>query len=377
MLSIALKMLFGDRTKYVTLVLGLAFATLLMNQQGAIFLGLLIRSTGPLQNVHQPDLWVTDPSTRFIAEFRSLADQKLSRVRSVPGVRWAEPLFTAYAVVEVNDGTFQRVQLMGLPRNSLVGRPPQMIEGSLEDIRIPDAVIVEETALQRLAGLKIGDELKLNDKRAVVAGICRAKKGFESNLVFYTTYENAMRFTPVGRKNISYILVKAQEGADLSEVRTSINALGDVAAFTRMEMAWRTIDYIIKETGIGINFGITILLGFVVGLLLSAAVFYQFTIENLRHFAVLKALGARGATLVGMVLLQAMVVGVIGYGIGVGFASLFSILSREANSELDVLFPWQLMLGSFVATIVCIVLASILSMRRVVAVAPARVFAGT
>ena len=35
-----LKMLFGDRTKYLTLVLGLAFATLLMNQQGAIFLGL-------------------------------------------------------------------------------------------------------------------------------------------------------------------------------------------------------------------------------------------------------------------------------------------------------------------------------------------------
>ncbi len=113
-------MLFGDRAKYVTLVLGLAFAALLMNQQGAIFLGLLRQSTGPLQNVHQPDLWVVDPGTEWVAEYRSLSDQKLARVRSTPGVEWAEPFFNAYAVTELSNGSFKRVQILGIPRTTLV-----------------------------------------------------------------------------------------------------------------------------------------------------------------------------------------------------------------------------------------------------------------
>ena len=101
MLRLGLQMLFGDRTKYITLVLSLAFATLLINQQGAIFLGLLNQATGILQNIHQPDLWVTDPSTQWVAEYRALPDRKLDRVRSVAGVRWAEPLFNNWAICEL------------------------------------------------------------------------------------------------------------------------------------------------------------------------------------------------------------------------------------------------------------------------------------
>jgi len=367
-------MLFGDRTKYLTLVLGLAFATMLINQQASIFLGLLIRSTGILQNISQPDLWVTDPSTRFIVEYRALADRKLDRVRSVPGVAWAEPLFTNLGIVELNNGRFQRVQIIGLPRSSLIGRPPEMTKGHIDDLRAPDAVVVEESSREKLDGVQVGEVLKLNDARAIVVGYCRAKKGFDSNAVIYTTYDNALKFTPTGSKAISYILVKVQDPARLEEVRASINAIDGAAAFTRNEFALRTIDYILKDTGIGINFGITIVLGFFVGLLLSAAIFYQFTIENLRNFAVLKAMGTHTRTLAAMVIAQALIVGVIGFGIGLGIAAIFTLMLRNANAELDTLLPWQLVAGSFIAIIVCIVLASLLSLWRVVRVPPGVVF---
>ncbi|MFN5946592.1 MAG: ABC transporter permease [Phycisphaerae bacterium] len=374
MFHIAVRMLFGDRTKYITLVLGLAFAALLMNQQGAIFLGLLRQATGPLQNVTQNDLWVADPDTPWIAEFRALPDQKLARVRSVPGVAWAEPFFNGIAVCELDSGTFKRVQIVGISRSTLAGGPPEMIEGRIEDLWIPDAIVVERKSLERLGGAKVGDVLKINDRRAVIVGVCKARLGFEGNAIIYTTFDNATRFTPVGRERISYILVKVKDGFDKLAVRDAISALGDVQAFTTQEFTDRSKRFIVVATGIGINFAVTILLGLVVGLLLSASIFYQFTVENLRHFAVLKAMGTRTPTLLGMILLQALVVGVIGFGIGVGAAGLFAILSTKAESELQVQFPWQLLVGSFVATLATIMLASLISVRRVITVSPGQVF---
>lgn len=375
MLVIALKMLFGDTGKYLTLILGLAFATLLINQQASFFLGLLVRSTGPLQNVGQPDLWVIDPSTTWSAEYRALEDRALDRVRSVPGVKWAEPFFNSFGNIEMPDGRFQRCQLIGLPRSSLIGRPPEILEGSLDDLRNPDAVMIEDSARVKLNHPKIGDTLKLNDRRAVIVGFCRAKKGFESNAVLYTTFDNAVTFTPTGRERISFILVKAQEGENLPGLAARIDGLGDMVALTSKQFVARSTQWVLRETGIGINFGITIFLGFAVGVALSAAIFYQFTLENLKHFAVLKAMGAGSSRLISMVLVQAMTAGVIGFGIGIGATSVFSlIIQNSTTTELDSILPWQLIVGSGGAMLVCILLACVMSLRKVITVSPARVF---
>jgi putative ABC transport system permease protein len=367
-------MLFGDRAKYLTLVLGLAFAALLMNQQGAIFMGLLNQATGPLQNVTQPDLWVTDPGTKWVAEYRSLSDQKLGRVRSVPGVEWAEPFFNSWAVVELNNGDFKRVQIMGVPRTTLVGRPAIVTRGRIEDLWIPDAIMVDESSAPMLGSPEIGDVLKINDRRALVVGFCKAKRGFESNAIIYTTFDRAQLYTPVGRERISYILVKVKPDASIVGVQNAIRNIPDVDAFTPQEFRSRSIQFIVVATGIGVNFGITIALGFVVGVLLSASVFYQFTLENLRHFAVLRAMGTTTRVLIGMVLIQALVVAVVGYGIGAGVAGAFAIMSQKIESDLATYFPWQLLVGSFFATLFTIGVGSLLSLRRVMRINVGSVF---
>lgn len=363
-----------DRGKYFALVVGLAFATLLLAQQGSIFLGLLKRATGPLQNVAQPDLWVTDAFTRYVLEYRPLADRDLERVRAVPGVAWAEPFFSSRAPVELPDGSFKTAQIIGIDRSTMIGRPPTVTQGRLEDLRAPDAIFVDESSRKRLAGVKIGDTLKLNDRRAIVVGFCQVKLGFESNAVIYTTYDNAIRFTPVGRENIPFILAKAQEGVEPKALAKRISLQTGLGAYTRDEMAGRTIDFILSETGIGINFGITVLLGFVVGLAVVTAIFYQFTLENLRYFAVLKAMGTRSRMLVMMVLLQALVVGLIGFGIGIGLVGAFALTGRRPGAELTPYFPWQMLLLSLVAILICIFMGSVLSLRRVIKLEPAIVF---
>jgi putative ABC transport system permease protein len=374
MLSVALKMLLGDRSKYLSLVLGLAFAVLLITQQGSIFFGLMLRATGPLQNISQADLWVADPYVKWVSETRNLGDEDLQRVRSVPGVAWAEPFFNARAVAELPSGNFRSVNIVGVSRNTMVGRPPEMLEGSLADLRSADAVILEESARAKLEHPVIGTELKLNDRRAVVVGFARAKTGFDSPALIYTTFENAVTYVPLGRKSLSYVLVGLKPGVDLVAVQREIGKLPDLVALTPDEMRWRTVAFIMRETGIGINFGITVFLGFIVGLVVSAAIFYQFTIDNLRNFAVLKAMGARRFTLIGMILLQALVVGCVGFGIGVGGAGIFSLLGRKPGAELAVYFPWQLMIIALFAMILCVSIGSLLSLSRVLRLEPAVVF---
>src|SRR6185295_12547144 len=141
MYRVALKMLFGDRSKYLSLVFGLSFAILLITQQGSIFLGLLLRSTGHLQNV-EPDLWVADKHSQYILEIRPIASAYLQRVRSVPGVAYAEPFFNARVQCELPDGSFKSIAIVGIDRSTMVGHPPEMLAGRLEDLRIPDAVLI-------------------------------------------------------------------------------------------------------------------------------------------------------------------------------------------------------------------------------------------
>lgn len=367
-------MLFGDRAKFLSLVFGLSFAVLLIAQQGSIFLGLLKRATGPLQNTSQADLWITDKETTYIFEYRPLNEKYLLRVRSVAGVAWAEPFFSSRAQAELPGGQFHQVQVIGIDRTTLVGQPPVMLEGRLEDLRAPDAVIIEESSRPKLGNVGIGDTLKLNDRRAVVVGVCRAKLGFESNALLYTSYENAVAFTPTGRDRLSFILAKAKDGEAPAEVARRIEAVTGLGAYPRDEMERRTIRYILTNTGIGINFGITVLLGFIVGLVVVAATFHEFTLENLKYFAVFKAMGTRTRVVIGMVLTQALVVGLISYGIGVGLASIFSLTGRRPGAELAPYFPWPMLAGTLLAMLVCVSLGSLLSLRRVVALEPAVVF---
>ena len=372
--TVALSMLFGDRAKFLSLVVGLAFAVLLIGQQGSFFLGLMRMATGPLQNVAQPDIWVCNPNTQYVFEVRPLNEKSLLQVRSVPGVAWAEPFLSSRVQLEMKDGKFKAVQLVGIDRNTLIGQPWGMLEGTIDDLRAPDAVLVEESSCAKLGKVGIGDTLKLNDRRAVVVGVCRAKLGWESNALVYTTYDNALTFAPQGRDRLPFILVKAKDGEDVEALSKRITATTGLGAFPSRTMAWNTIDYILRETGIGLNFGFTVVLGFIVGLVVVAAIFHQFVLENSRHFAVFKAMGASSLRLVGMVLLQAAVVGGIGFGIGVGFTGAFAISTRAPGSTLAAHFPWQMLLGSLVSLLLCVGLGAVLSLRRVLRLDPATVF---
>jgi putative ABC transport system permease protein len=381
---IALKMLMGDRGKYLGIVMGLTFASLIMTQQPAIFVGLMMRSYSFITDVGLPDIWVMDPKVQFIDDVKPMQDMELYRVRGIEGVEWAMPLYKGLIKARLANGNFQTCNVIGLDDATLIGGPPQMLEGRLEDLRRSDAVIIDKDgALEKLGlpgpdgkpiPLKVGDTLELNDRRAIVVGIAKTTRTFQSQPVVYTTYTRAMMYAPRERKLLSFILVKAKQGANSKAVTERIRRSTDLAAYTQAEFQKLTYDYFMENTGIPINFGISVMLGFIVGAAIAGQTFYSFTMENLRQFGVLKAMGTSNWTLLRMILLQATLVGIIGYGLGVGLTSVFGWAMR--NTILAFKFPWELLVFSGLGVTLICIFAALISIRKVIALEPAVVFKG-
>jgi putative ABC transport system permease protein len=172
---------------------------------------------------------------------------------------------------------------------------------------------------------------------------------------------------------MSFVLAEAQPGVLAEEVCRRIEAQTGLQALTREQFKWQTIWYYMRKTGIPFNFGITVLLGFIVGTAIAGQTFYLFTIENLRQFGTLKAMGASNLRITGMILLQAAVVGFVGYGFGVGAAGIFGEITRSSG-KMAFFMPWQVLVGTGVAVLLIVTLASLLCIRRVLVLEPAVVF---
>jgi putative ABC transport system permease protein len=383
---IAIKMLMGDRGKYLGIVMGLTFASLIMTQQPAIFLGLMSRSYSFISDVGLPDIWVMDEKVQFVDDIKPLQDTELYRVRGISGVEWAMPMYKGLLKARLADGTFQTCIVVGLDDATLIGGPPVMLEGKIDDLRRSDGVIVDIDGAREKLGkpsptpggkpipLKVGDSMELNDHRAIVVGIAKVTRTFQSQPVVYTTYSRAKNYAPKERKLLSFVLVKAKQGQDLAELTRRIRATTGLAAYTRQEFMTLTYEYFMRNTGIPINFGTSVLLGFIVGAAIAGQTFYNFTLENLRQFGVLKAMGTSNWALLRMILLQAVLVGTIGYGLGVGLTALFGYLMR--NSILAFKFPWQLLIFSGAGVSLICVFAALLSIIKVIRLEPAIVFKG-
>lgn len=379
MFTLALKMLFGDRAKFLGILMGVTLASLVITQQGAIFVGIMSRTFAQITDMGYPDIWVMDPKVQFIDDVKPMADTELGRVRGVEGVAWAVPLYKGMIRARLPDGQFQNCIVLGLDDATLVGGPPEMVQGHLADLRRADAVIVDEVgARTRLAHppppgsppgtrptpLRVGDSIELNDRRAVVVGICRNSRSFASQPIIYTTYSRATTFAPRERRMLSFVLVKARPEVDHADLCRRITEATGLLALRRDDFKWKTVTYYLENTGIPINFGIAVSLGFIIGSIITGFMFFSFTLDNLRYLGTLKAMGATDGRLMAMVVLQALVVGALGFGLGTGLAALVGASTR--GSPLAFRMPWQLLFAAGAAITIICSLSAMLSMHKVV-----------
>ncbi len=377
MLDIALKMLFGERAKYAILVSGICFATILMTQGLSFFFGILGFSYATAKNIRAP-IWVVDPLVQQIDENQPLRDTDVNRVRSVEGVAWAAPLYIGGTQAKLlSGGATYQVTLAGLDADTFAGAPSKMIEGSVLDLRLPQSVVVDMAFVERIreergVELKLGDMFEMNDRRAVIVGVAKAAEGHGGGSFVFTTWDRAKEYAPGQRQMLTHILAAPEPGRSEAEVTQAITRETGLKAVTEAQLKQMSSDSMLTNSPLPYFVGLLVGVGFVIGLGISGQTFYAFVLENTRHLGALKAMGASNFKLAQMIVIQAAIVGFVGFGVGVGIMSGFFSLLPEDRAPLVLL--WQIPLIVFVAvTLICMV-AALACVWRVSRIEPGIVF---
>ncbi len=376
---IAWRMLIGARAKYYGLVFAVAFCTFLLENQTSIFAGILRRTGSQILDVTDAEIWVMDGKTEYFEQTKAMKDTDLTRVRGVDGVLWAVKLYKGSPVARTLDGKFAVSFCLGLDDATLAGAPRKLLLGSWERLREPSSVIIDEAGYVLLfpgEPLELGRMLELNDHRATIVGISDASAPFVSWPVIHARYSEAVNFVGSERTQLSYVLVRPRPGLDAETLCARIEAQTGLRARTTNQFRWDCIRYYLANTGIPVNFGITIAIALVVGTVVAGQTFYLFTVDNLKQFGALKAIGVTNRRLTGMVLLQAFGVGVIGFGLGTGMAATFFEITLQKLATRGIVLMWENVVIAGVCIVVVVVVASLLSIRRVVVLEPAAVFRG-
>jgi putative ABC transport system permease protein len=374
---VALRMLVGDRAKYFGLVFAVAFCTFLLENQTSIFAGIMLRTGSQILDVTDADIWVMDRQTEYFDQTKALKDTDLTRVRGVPGTAWAVRLFKGSPVARTLKGKFAVSILLGIDDATLSGAPRKMLLGSWQRLREPDSVVIDQAGYVLLfpgEPLELGRTLEMNDHRVTIVGISDASAPFLSVPVMHTRYSEAVNFLGRERTQLSFIIARPLPGTNVEELAARISAATSLRARTTQQFMWDCIRYYLKNTGIPVNFGITILVALIVGTVVAGQTFYLFTVENLKQFGTLKAMGVTNPRLMGMILLQAASVAALGFALGTGMAATFFEVFRHKLATRGILLLWQSTALTGGCILFVAVVASILSIRRVLVLEPAEVF---
>jgi putative ABC transport system permease protein len=397
MLRVAIKMLLGDRAKYVGLLFGITFTSFLVTFAGSYFCGFMTRGFALIAENPTADVWVMDPAVESTEMTINLPDSALARVLSVDGVLSAVPLALATADARFPNGRFQPFQLVGVDDATLSGLPPLQDAVLPTVLHTPDGVAVDpggtdgklETpnlkADQWPYGqphlnvptreLAVGDELLVNDHRVMVRGRSKALPRYPPRPLMYTTLSNAARILPSERHLLTFVLAKAAPGVSPRDLAARVQAQTGMKARSSDDFETDTVYwFLVNSEDVG-DMASMISIAMFVGFGVTGVMLYMFTSDALKQYAVLKAMGANSRLLLSMIFAQAGLCAILGTGLGLG---LCAIVGQIAILEFD--YPFRMMwftpvVGGLMVILVSLVAAAI-SARPVLKLEPGVVFAG-
>lgn len=396
MFNIALKMIMGDRAKYIGLLLGIAFTAFLVTFAMSYFAGFMTRGFALISENRSADVWVMDPAVTSAELTINMPDSALQRVRSIQGVRNAVPLTLGDIDARFPNGSFQSFQVIGVDDATLTGAPMLVNGRSLAVLREPDAVIVDaggttgKLETPRLKTdqwpdngahldvvtreLRVGDELLVNDRRIKVVGRSKTIPRFPPRPLMYTTYSNAIRILPLESRNLTFVLVSTRTGVSAKQVAQRIQQQTGLRARTTREFKEDTVHwYLVNSEDVG-DMGAMLILAMTVGFGVTGVLLYMFTYENLRQYAVLKAMGASRQLLLSMIFFQTGIFALLGAGIGFGMCAIIGELAGTIGYPFRMM--WFTPLCGLFGVLIVSFTAAVISARPVLKLEPGMVFAG-
>lgn len=396
MYRIAIKMLWGDRAKFLGLLFGIAFTAFLVTFALAYFAGFMTRGFALVSENPSADIWVMDPAVHSTEMTVDISESAPLRIKSIEGVRYAVPLSIKDIDVRFPNGHFQTFQMIGVDDATLAGTPRLTNGDPVTLLHIPGAVIADpggtEGKLQTpryrqdqwprdgahlhvpMRRLQPGDELLINDRRVVVAGLSKTIPRFPPRPLLFTTYSNLKRLLPSESRYLTFVLVSAQPGVNAEELSRTISEKTGLRARTADEFKADTVKwYLVNSEDVG-DMTAMLILAMTVGFGVTGIMLYMFTYENLKQYAVLKAIGTSAKTLLGMIFVQAAVSAMLGAGLGIGMCALTGEGIMASGLDYPFRLMWFAPIIGMLGVLIVSLTAAAISVRPVLKLEPGIVF---
>jgi putative ABC transport system permease protein len=356
---LARRNLFHDKIRLAVTLTGITFAVVLVVVELGLFLG-FSTTTSSLIDRSGADLWIASKRVPYIEQGAPFSERKLYQVRATPGVAIAEK-YIGFNVDQPNmarDGNSTKV--MGGPWNTAAGSVP--------DLNAPDAVLVDDLYWNKLGITHVGEVFEINGYRARVVGTTHGIRSFTTSPYVFTTFKNAQDFTNLREDQTVFILVRAKPGISIQKLQHDLGSrLRDVDVLTTSQFSNMTRNYWMFTTGAGVAVLLAALLGLVVGI-----VVYATTMDHLREYGTLKAIGAPNSYVYRVILQQAGMSAVLGYALGIT-VSIFVVRGAE-HGGAAILLPWPMAAFIFGLTLLMCGIAAVVSINKVTHLDPAMVF---
>jgi putative ABC transport system permease protein len=249
------------------------------------------------------------------------------------------------------------------------------VEGRVEDLKTPDAIIVDELYKKKLGVTRVGEVFEINHHRARVVGFTNGIRAFTTSPYVFTTFKNAQDYARIPLDQTIYLQVKLSPGANVEAVRHAIeDRVKDVDVVTNSQFSRMTQVYWMFTTGAGVAVLLAAILGLVVGFVVVAQTIYATTMDHLKEFGTLKAMGAPNGYIYRVIITQAAMSAVMGYVLGMCVS--FFVVHASQQGGAAILLPLPMAIGMFFLTLVMCVGAATVSISKVTSIDPAMVFKG-
>lgn len=371
MLRVALRFIGYDKPKSIGVVLGIVISTFLVGQQTGIFLFLTGAMASLVDNT-QADLWVVDNRTTNVNALGPIDVRIGYQLESVPGVRKAYPFIVAGGSAKFEGGRSAPVQIVGAQAPAFRGGPWRIDRGNPADLLEEAAVSVDVFDRKNLNDARIGTSFEINGRRATVVLETSGVRGFGGIFVF-TTVSKAREYGKIASNKVSAFLVETEPGADPAAVRDAVNAaISGVRAWTKADFSRTTVSTVLATSGIALSIGTLILFATFAGMIIIGLTMYSAAVDRLRDYGTLKAIGADNSYIRRLIMTQALLFGLVGYAIAIGFIQGF----RNGIAKSGILFDYSpaIKAGFFFITLLIALAGAGFAMRRISKLEPASVF---
>lgn len=371
---LALANLAHDRVRLSVTLTGIVFALVLIIVQFGLFLGFL-DTIGAVIDRSKADLWVMGPGVPHVNGGVDIPERRRYQVLAVPGVELAEKWIVVFSAWKLPNGANEMIQIVGYDLESTLGGPWNLVEGSEEALRAEDTVIIDRLFAPKLGATTIGSIAEVNGRRARVVGFTGQIRSFTTAPFTFTSFKNALNYTNTSDGVTQFVLVKVAPGQSVEQVKANIAAaVPNIDVLTKAEMTWLTQKYWLFGTGAGITTLLGAALGLLVGMVVVAQTIYATTMDHIREFGTLKAMGAANSYVYRVIIQQAVISATAGYVMAIGVGWFIAQKSREGSAV--ILLPPEMAVGVFALAIVMCIAASVISIRKATTIDPAMVFRG-